>query len=425
MNKKTKDSLIIGFALFSMFFGAGNLIFPGFLGLQVGDQYLPAILGFTIAGIGLPILAILACSKGDGTYQTLASYVGKRFAIFSTIVLFLAIGPMLAIPRTAATTYEVFLSQVIPGVSPIILMAAYFILNLIFVLKRSSIIDALGKYLTPALVAILFFIIAKGIIFPIGEITSTGVTAVFTSSLLEGYQTMDAIAGLLFASLITTSLKSKGYKNKDMLPMVLKSSLVVIIGLTFVYGGLTYIGAQTVNIAPEGVNNTSQLLFIAKSILGNLGTTLIGLAMALACLTTSIGLISTGAEFFDKISNSKLSYKFNAIAISLISFFIACLGVDKIITISVPVLNILYPITITMIFMGLTKERLNSPFAFRCAIYSSLTLGLLLQIAPSKLSFLPFSNFGFGWVVPTLIIFIIAYVYDKNYSNVNILSSDM
>lgn len=417
MNKKTKDALIIGFALFSMFFGAGNLIFPGFLGLQVGDQYLPAILGFTVAGIGLPILAILACAKGDGTYQTLASYVGKKFAIISTIVLFLAIGPMLAIPRTAATTYEVFLSHIIPNIPQVILMAIYFILNLIFVLKRSSIIDALGKYLTPALITILILIISKGILFPIGDIVSTDATSVFSSSLIEGYQTMDAIAGLLFATLITSSLISKGYEKKDMLPMVLKSSMVVIVGLTFVYGGLTFIGAQTVNIAPEGINNTSQLLFIAHSILGTLGTTLIGLAMALACLTTSIGLISTGAEFFEKISNGKLNYKLNSIVISIVSFGVACLGVDKIITISGPVLNILYPVTITLIIMGLTKDKLNSPLSFKCAVYTSLVLGLLLELAPSKLSFLPFSNIGFGWMVPTIIIFIISYILELKRNN--------
>ena len=334
MKKTNKDAIIIGFALFSMFFGAGNLIFPGYLGYQLGSQYLAGMLGFIATGVGLPLLAIIACSRGDGTFESIAEKISKKFAVVFTSILFLAIGPLLAVPRTAATTFEVTINPFFPKVPAWAIILVYFLINLFFVLKRSSIIDTIGKFLTPALIIILVVTIVKGIIMPIGTIHETSTSGVFASSLLEGYQTMDAIAALLFAAIITTSLKDKGYKNKEMPSMILKSSLVAAIGLAFVYGGLMYIGAQTTStIDANTLGKTGVFLFISKNILGSAGPIVIGLAMGLACLSTSIGLITAGANFFEKITKGKLSYKFNAIIISVISFSVALLGVDKIIAI--------------------------------------------------------------------------------------------
>lgn len=341
MKKNTKDSIIVGFALFSMFFGAGNLIFPGFLGNKIGDQYILGIIGFIITGVGLPLLAIIACSKGDGTFKTLSSRIGNKFSVIFTAILFITIGPMLAIPRTAATTFELTVNPFFPKVTPFIAMAIYFAINLFFVLRKTSIIDTLGKFLTPALIALLVILIVKGLIMPIGTITETNAINVFSNSLLEGYQTMDAIAALLFAGVITTSLKTKGYKDKEMPKMILKSSLVAVIGLAFVYGGLTYIGAQTTELTTGEIGKTGLLLLISRNILGSIGPALIGIAMFLACLTTSIGLLSAGSSFFEKISNGRLPFKINAIVISIISLLLATLGVDKIVLLSAPILNIL------------------------------------------------------------------------------------
>lgn len=404
MKKSTKDSLAIGFALFSMFFGAGNLIFPPSLGNSLGSSYLLGILGFILTGVGLPMLAILTCSKSNGSFEDMASRVGKNFAIICTAVLFIAIGPMLAIPRTAATTFELTIHPFFPQLPIALVIAIYFLINLFFVFRESSIIDTLGKYLTPALLIILFIIVAKGILMPIGIIESTNATNVLSSSLLEGYQTMDALAALLFTGIITSSLKAKGYSQEESPSMILKSSLIAVAGLAFVYGGLTYIGAQTSNLTPDTMGKTALLLFISKSMLGQAGSILIGIAMGLACLTTSIGLVTAGSTFFSNISNGKLSYKFNAVFISIVSFFIALLGVDKIIVLSGPVLNILYPMAITLIFTTLFINFFKNDRIVKVGVYTSLISGVLFSIPGLNLDFIPLASIGFGWLLPTIIV---------------------
>ena len=218
---------------------------------------------------------------------------------------------------------------------------------------------------------------------------------------------MDAIAALLFAGIITKSLKSKGYKKKEMSSMLIQASIVAGIGLAFVYGGLTYIGAQTVNLTSESLGKTEILILISKSILGNLGPILIGTAMGLACLTTSIGLLSSGAEFFEKIFKGKLNYKLNVIIISIVSLVIATLGVDKIIVLSVPILNVLYPVAITLIVTSFLNNLINNINAIRLGTYTSLIFGILSIIPGINLTFIPLAKLGFPWVLPTVIAIVI------------------
>lgn len=414
MKNKMRDSIVVGFALFSMFFGAGNLIFPPSLGNKLGDQYLLGIIGFIVTGVGLPLLAILACSKGNGTFESITNKIGNKFTLILTTVLFFAIGPLLAIPRTAATTFEISIQPLFPTWSPIIVMAIYFIINLFFVLKRSSIIDTIGKFLTPALIVILTIIIVKGIVSPIGEISSTDANNILSMSLLEGYQTMDALGALLFAGVISSSIIQKGYKGKEANSILLKASLIAVIGLAFVYGGLTFIGAHTVNLVDSNISNTALLVFIARKILGTFGVALIGAAIGLACLTTSIGLLTAGSTFFEKVTNGKLSYKFNAIVISIMSYIIACQGVDNIVKLSVPILNVLYPVAITIIFVTLINKFLTNIIAIRIAVYVSLVFGLLFSFFGDSLSFMPLASVGFGWVIPTLIALIIGLFIKTN-----------
>ncbi len=409
MKKINKDILIIGFALFAMFFGAGNLIFPPFLGNAVGSQYLIASIGFICTGVGLPLLAIIAVTKGDGTFETMASKVGPKFAVIFSTLLFIAIGPMLAIPRTAATTYELAVQPNIPKITPLVWMFIYFTINLVFVLKKSSIIDSIGTYLTPILLAILALIIVKGIIFPIGEILNTESVNVLGTSLTEGYQTMDALGGLLFAGMISRSIIAKGYSKEEVIPMTLKSGFIATLGLTFVYGGLMFIGAQTSSVFTGELTKSNILLFISKNILGNAGSIIIGLAIALACLSTSIGLLSAGASFFEKLSKGKLSYKFNAVVISLISIVIGSLGVDNIVVISGPILNLLYPVAITLIFTTLFEEYITNIKAVRLGVYTSLIFGILSIIPNIDLSFIPFGSAGFAWLLPTVAAIIIGH----------------
>lgn len=414
MKKQTKDFLIVGFALFAMFFGAGNLIFPPFLGHLVGDQYFIAIIGFTLTGVGLPLLAIIACTKGDGTFETMATKIGPKFALVFATLLFIAIGPMLGIPRTAATTYELTISPIFPGMPPLVWMIIYFGINLFFVFNKSSIIDTIGKILTPALLIILAIIIFKGIIFPIGNIATTNAPSVFSSSFLEGYQTMDALAALLFAAIVSGNILSKGYEKKNLVPMTVKAGIVAAIGLAFVYGGLTFLGAQTNGLVSSDIGKTGLLLVLSKEILGSVGTIIIGIAMGLACLTTSIGLITAGSSFFTEISKGKLPYKVNAIVITIISIIIGRLGVDHIIKISGPILNVLYPVAITLIATTLLDKFLTNIRAVRLGVYTSLIFGILSVIPAINLSFIPLSSKGFAWLIPTLIAILIGNIIFKS-----------
>ena len=225
---------------------------------------------------------------------------------------------------------------------------------------------------------------------------------------------MDALAALLFAGVITSSIIEKGYKGTEVKSVLLKASVIAVIGLAFVYGGLTFIGAHTVNLVDSNISNTTLLVFIAKRILGTFGVALIGAAIGLACLTTSIGLLTAGSTFFEKVTNGKLSYKFNAIVISLMSYIIACQGVDNIVKLSVPILNVLYPVAITLIIVTMLNKFLTNIISIKVAVYTSLICGLLFSLFGDRLRFMPLASIGFGWVIPTIIALIIGLFIKTN-----------
>jgi branched-chain amino acid:cation transporter, LIVCS family len=422
--KKNRDIIVIGFALFAMFFGAGNLIFPPFLGRQVGSGFPAAIIGFLLTGVGLPLLGIIACAKIGGTVENMASRAGKLFSILVTTALVLSIGPLLAIPRTAATTYELGIAPLFPGISPIVGIVIYFLINLAFVIKPSSIIDNIGKILTPVLLVMLSIIIIKGIVSPIGQVTTTDYTNIFSSSLIEGYQTMDAMASVLFSSIVIASIVSKGYKeNSEITSMTIKSGVVAVLGLGFIYGGLMYLGSQTVEIVPFNISKTELVTLIATGTLGYFGKIALGISVGLACLTTSIGLTATSAEYFNKLSKGKFSYTLNSVLITLISIIIASMGVDRIVGFAGPILMILYPTIIVLILMTLAGKAIKSRLVFSLTVYTSLLMGIADVVSgmgygktflKPALNLIPLSSIGFSWVIPTLAVFLITMVLSGN-----------
>lgn len=424
MKKRTKDYFVIGFALFAMFFGAGNLIFPPTLGRTVGSDYLKSILGFLITGVGLPLAGIISCVKSGGDFIDMANKVGRVFSIIITSALILSIGPMLAIPRTAATTLELGLQPIFPSINSFVVILLYFIINLAFTLKPSSVVDNIGKILTPTLLIMLTIIIVKGIVSPIGSINDVNYGNVFSYSLLEGYQTMDAMAAVLFASIIVTSVKNKGYKtDSEIYSMTRNSSIIAILGLSFIYGGLLYLGAQTTGLYQWDITRTQLVSEIASSVLGKFGTIALSISVILACLTTSIGLTSTGAVFFAKLTKNKLSYNVNAIIISIMSAIIALNGVEAIVSMASPILQILYPVVIVLITTNLFKKYIKNNKIIAATTYSALTFSILSTIntlVPSIiliekiLHVIPLSNLGFAWVVPALIAFFVSYILFKD-----------
>lgn len=415
MKNSTKHSIVIGFALFAMFFGAGNLIFPPLLGKVSGSAFVISIIGFLITGVGLPLAGVIACAKINGTYDKMANRVGKKFAIITGIALILVIGPLFAIPRTAATTFELGIHPIFPSISQNVSVIFYFAIVLAFVLKPSSIIDNIGKILTPALLLMLSIIIFKGIIDPIGPIVNTSYKGGLSKALIEGYQTMDAMASVIFAGIIITSVKSKGYKNaKDIMKMTIKSALVAVTGLAFVYSGLVYLGTQTTTLFGADISRTKLVTEIVRLDLGSLGAVVLGLCVGLACLTTAIGLLASGAAFFANITKNKVSYKTAAIIMASVSGVIATKNVDAIINLAGPVLQILYPIVIILIVITLLGDKVKSNKVVAITIYTALIISILDTvngIYPSSIGFIkfiPLADVGFSWFIPALLAFVIS-----------------
>lgn len=420
MKNSTKHSLVIGFALFAMFFGAGNLIFPPFLGKAAGSAFFASIIGFLITGVGLPLTGIIACAKINGTYNKMANRVGKKFAVITSVALILVIGPLFAIPRTAATTFELGIHPLFSSVPQSIVVILYFAIALAFVLKPSSIIDNVGKILTPALLLMLAIIIFKGIIDPIGPIVNTSYKNGFSKALIEGYQTMDVMASVVFAGIIISSVKAKGYKNAtDIMKMTIKSALVAVTGLAFVYGGLMYIGTQTSTLFPANIARTSLVTQLVKLDLGSIGAVILSLCVSLACLTTAIGLLASGAQFFSKLSKNKLSYKATAIIMAVVSGLLATNNVDSIVTLAGPVLQILYPIVIVLIIITLLGDKVKSNMIVAITIYTTLIISILDTIngisanSIGFIKFIPLASAGFSWIIPTLLAFIISSILVK------------
>nr|WP_302599447.1 branched-chain amino acid transport system II carrier protein [uncultured Cellulosilyticum sp.] len=411
--RKASDMWVIGFALFAMFFGSGNLIFPSYLGRMIGSHYLQGLIGFMITGIGLPLLSVMATAKAGGEFSHISHQIGKVFSVILMTFLILSIGPFLAIPRTAATTYEIGIRPFFPTLSPLIVIIIYFIINLILVLRPSTIVDVIGKFLTPVLLVILLVLIIKGILVPIGPVTTASIDSVFSRAIIEGYQTMDALGAVCFSSIIVNNIREKGYKEKgEIIGVTLKSSLVAVVGLGVIYGGLMYLGTHTGHISGD-IEKTQLITTLAGQILGNIGSVLLAIAVAIACLTTSIGLTMTAANYFSDLFKQKVSYSTVAVITSLIGVAIASMGVDRIVGVTGPVLNILYPLIIVLVVISLI-ESVPSPIVYQLPVY--VTLIIVLVEEGSKLagmntnwfSFLPFSQLGFSWLVPAVVSYIIA-----------------
>ncbi len=414
MKTSTKHSLVIGFAVFAMFFGAGNLIFPPYLGKAVGSKFIIAIIGFLITGVGLPLAGIIACAKINGAFDKMANRVGSKFAVITGVALILVIGPLFAIPRTAATTFELGIHPLFPFMGQNITIVLYFAITLAFVLKSSSIIDSIGKILTPALLLMLTIIIVKGIILPIGPIVNTPYQGAFSKSLLEGYQTMDGMGSVIVASIILSAVRAKGYESsKDIMNMTMKAAMVAVVGLAFVYAGLMYLGAQASTLFSADIARTNLVTQIVKLDLGSIGSVILSLAVSLACLTTSIGLLSSGAKYFDKISKGKLSYKTNAIVMALVSGVIATKGVDSIVILAVPILQILYPIVIILIVVTLLGDKVKNDKIVAITVYTALIISILDAVKIGFIKFIPLASAGFSWLIPALLAFVISNILIK------------
>ena len=414
MNKKNKDIVVVGFALFAMFFGAGNLIFPPYLGVASGNQWIIGFAGFVLADVGLALLAILAAAKCKGQISNILGRAGKNIAIILGSAIMICLGPLLAIPRTAATTFEMGVAPIVSGFSPILFSIIFFVVVLVLTIKPSKVVDIIGQFLTPALLVALAVLIIKGIMSPLGEISTTPIIEnVFSNGVSQGYQTMDALGAVALSTVVILSLSNKGYKDEnEKIKLTVKAGLVAGLGLCLVYGGLTYLGATLSKVYGLDISQTTLTVEMTAMLLGQPGKIILAIIVTLACLTTAIGLTSAAGEYFNKLSNGKIKYETIVIVVCVFSAVVSNFGVSTIIKFSGPVLDMIYPATIVLVLMTLVGSYIKNDNAFKAATYMALFISILTVINNLGISILivtklPFASLGFNWIVPVLIAAII------------------
>lgn len=413
MGRVGSDVLLVGLALFAMFFGAGNLIFPPYLGLLAGTDWPWALLGFVITGIGMPLLGIMAAARAGGTVEQMAGRVSPVFASLLSVVIILAIGPLLAIPRTGAAAFELGVRPSWPAFPSALFSVIYFGITLWFALNRSAVVERIGRILTPLLLLALGWIILEGVLRPLGPATRTDLQEPFGRGFREGYQTMDALASLVFAQIIVGALALRGYHEaRDRVRLTSLAGLVAALGLACVYGGLVYLGATASGLHPAQLERTDLLIDLVRRLMGGTGQIALGVAVSLACLTTAIALTATVADYFSRLSGDRLSYRLIALATVVFSGFFATVGVTAIVNVAYPLLVTVYPVAIVLIVLTLVGGS-----AVPRAVYVGAVAGALLTSIPEALTLaglpfaplnsavarLPFAAAGFAWIVPSIL----------------------
>ncbi|EKN70560.1 branched-chain amino acid transporter [Neobacillus bataviensis LMG 21833] len=426
---------IIGVMLFALFFGAGNLIFPAGLGQMAGKNIWMAIGGFLITGIGLPFLGILAMGfSGSKNLQELAGRVHPVYGIIFTSLLYLTIGPFFAAPRTGAVAYDIGIAPFVGGgfgqVGLILFTCVFFLVTLWFSLNPAKIVDNVGKILSPGIIILLFVLLVMVMVKPVGSIGApqeSYVNGAFMKGLMEGYNTMDALASLVFGIIVINAIRSMGVTStRGILMASAKSGIVAIVFLGIIYIGIAYLGATSTGAFGLFETGGPVLGKAASYYFGTAGNFMLSIVIILACLTTSIGLMTACGEYFHMLL-PKVSYKMWVVFFSVVSFVVANFGLANIINFSIPVLMLLYPLAVTLMLLTF----LSKLFYYSRTVYASAiavtfmislidglkTLCKLLEISyfgwlQAIISFyektLPLYNDGLGWLLPVFIAILIS-----------------
>lgn len=421
MNRKklVTDSVVVGFALFAMFFGAGNVVFPPYLGMHAGEQWANGFLFYFIADIGLALVAMFAILHAGGA-DNITGRIGHAASNVLMCAVILCIGPMVAIPRTAATTLEMSVTPFFSGMSPVVFSIIFFAVILLLSIKQSAVIDIVGKILTPALLIGLLVLIVKGFVSPIGDIVDTGVSAseVTVNGIKSGYQTMDVLAAMAFGIIILSSADEKGYTDsKSAAKMIGIAAALSGVLLMIVYFGLTYLGATASTVFPTDISRANLVIGIVELLLGKAGLIIFAIVVALACITTAVALVSSAASFFAKLADDKISYSVFVVVICVSSAIISNLGLDMIIAIATPVLDIVYPPMLVLILLSWFGDKLHkSVYVSSVAgslIASVLATASLYGMSVPVIDSLPLASLGLGWLTPAALFGLVAYLVSK------------
>ena len=374
---KKNSYISIGLMLFALFFGAGNLIFPAFLGQNAGSNLSVAMIGFIIMGVGLPLLGVLVMGySGAQDLLDLSSRAGKGFGITFTTLLYLTIGPFFAIPRTGTTTFELGLSSFIAPENTVIVQAIFLAIfmgiTLWLSLTPNKLVDRIGTIITPVLLVSMIILIIASLLNPMGsaQAPTEAYSLAFTNGLMEGYNTMDALASLVFGIIVINSVKLYGAKTeKQIFSNTTKAAVIAALLLALVYVFISNIGTTSVSVLGLQKTGAGVLTGATTFYFGNVGKILLFVIVFLACLTTSVGLVTACATYFVRLYD-KISYKTYVVGLSLFSFAVGNYGLAAIIQGAVPVLVLLYPLTMVLILLGFA----NNLFGGKKVVYASTAL---------------------------------------------------
>lgn len=434
-----KETVFVASMLFGMFFGAGNLIFPVSMGQLSGSNMWQAAAGFLITGVGLPLLGVaaLGISREDGL-MGLSSRVVRRYGKFFTCILYLTIGPFFAIPRCATVAYTVGVERIIPDSMQTAVLAVFSLLFfaavLFFSLRPGEILTWIGKVLNPLFLLFLGLLVIRALLSPMGSISGAApegayAAGAFYQGFLEGYNTMDALAGLAFGIIVVNVIRDLGVENPgDVAKNTVRSGILSSVLMAVIYVLVTVVGAQSRGVFPPSSNGGEALALIAGHYFGPAGAVILAAAVTLACLKTAVGLITSCGETFQKIFPKGPSYRIWAVLFSTLSFLIANLGLDAIVSWSKPVLLFLYPLAITLILLTLFGRLFGNDgrvyrwvtgftaaaaaVDFINALPGQVLSALRLEkTAEAVRDFLPFAENGFGWICPALLGLVIGIFY--------------
>ena len=378
-----RQKILVAGTLFGMFFGAGNLIFPVHLGQMAGQNALPAIIGFIITAVGIPILGVAAIgvTHSDGL-QTLSGKVGKGYGIFFTCLLYPTIGPLFAIPRCATVSFTTGITPLLGADSPerlylLLFSAVFFAFVLFFSLRPGKITVWIGKIINPLFLFFFAVLMLAALLAPGAAVSAVEPVEAYRSdaffpALIEGYGTMDAIAGLAFGIVVIDVIRRMGVDNDDAIAEdVLSSGLLTGALMALIYVVSIVVGAQSRGLFELSENGGIALTQIAGHYLGGVGLFILAFTITFACLKTSIGLVTACAETFSKMTNGKISYRSWAILFTVFSFAVSNIGLSAIIEYSIPMLMLIYPPAIALILLAF----LGKFFAHDRTVYIATMIG--------------------------------------------------
>lgn len=422
--KDLRQTLITGFALFSLFFGAGNLILPPLLGYRAGGDWFWVGLGFLVSAVIIPMMALFGHARLQGNISDFCRKLWPGFGLVYSLVIYL-IALTLPAPRTASVTYEMAVEPYF-GLSSLSLSSIYFGLVFLFVMNRSRIISIIGKFLTPLILIILLAIIGIGLSAPAGAVSTSQFDHNFTAGVLEGYQTFDAIGGVVVGGIVVISLGLVGGMSYGEKRRVLgNASLVAGLGLLLVYGGLIALGSHfSSTIQTE--DRTELVAYLSTSALGNYGNAFLSVLVALACFTTAVGIITGAADYLKEIfGQSRVAYVLTALIGCVAGVLMGQFNVPFIINAAIPALLLSYPLTIVLIVLNCLPERWRGRLTFRWVVGVTLLftipdfLGSFWPDHPLTpiADYLPLYEQSMAWLIPAAICFLVVNLIDQKRSD--------